>query len=71
MAAASFSLLGGVEGGYRAGSPEILAARQKLRANHYSSSLATGEAVITTGGCLPVRYVIHTVGLVWTGGHKS
>ncbi|WP_350356592.1 macro domain-containing protein [Hymenobacter canadensis] len=33
--------------------------------------LATGEAVITTGGRLPAPYVIHTVGPVWNGGHKQ
>lgn len=71
--AANSSLLGGggVDGAiHRAGGPEILAACRQLRASHYGSGLRTGEAVITTGGRLPARYVIHTVGPVWNGGHK-
>ncbi|UPL49698.1 O-acetyl-ADP-ribose deacetylase [Hymenobacter sublimis] len=71
--AANSSLLGGggVDGAiHRAGGPEILAACRALRASHYGSGLATGEAVITTGGRLPARHVIHTVGPVWNGGHK-
>ena len=31
----------------------------------------TGEAVITSGGRLPARYVIHTVGPVWQGGENG
>ena len=71
--AANSSLLGGggVDGAiHRAGGPEILEACRRLRAGHYGRGLATGEAVITTGGRLPARYVIHTVGPVWNGGHK-
>ncbi|GAB2790688.1 O-acetyl-ADP-ribose deacetylase (regulator of RNase III) [Hymenobacter luteus] len=71
--AANSSLLGGggVDGAiHRAGGPEILAACRQLRASHYGSGLRTGEAVITTGGRLPARHVIHTVGPVWNGGHK-
>src|SRR6185436_3136445 len=33
--------------------------------------LPPGEAVITTGGALPARHVIHTVGPVWQGGHAG
>jgi O-acetyl-ADP-ribose deacetylase (regulator of RNase III) len=71
--AANSSLLGGggVDGAiHRAGGPDILEACRRLRAGHYGKGLATGEAVITTGGRLPARYVIHTVGPVWNGGHK-
>jgi O-acetyl-ADP-ribose deacetylase (regulator of RNase III) len=71
--AANSSLLGGggVDGAiHRAGGPEILEACRRLRAGHYGKGLATGEAVITTGGRLPAKYVIHTVGPVWNGGHK-
>ncbi|OUJ73042.1 O-acetyl-ADP-ribose deacetylase [Hymenobacter crusticola] len=71
--AANSSLLGGggVDGAiHRAGGPEILEACRRLRAGHYGKGLATGEAVITTGGRLPAKYVIHTVGPVWNGGQK-
>jgi len=71
--AANSSLLGGggVDGAiHRAGGPEILEACRRLRAGHYGRGLATGEAVLTTGGRLPARYVMHTVGPVWNGGHK-
>ena len=63
--AANSSLLGGggVDGAiHRKGGPEILAACRALRASHYGKGLATGQAVATTGGRLPARWVIHTVG---------
>ncbi|MCB2409651.1 O-acetyl-ADP-ribose deacetylase [Hymenobacter lucidus] len=72
--AANSSLLGGggVDGAiHRAGGPEILEACRRLRAGHYGKGLATGEAVITTGGRLPAARVIHTVGPVWNGGQKG
>lgn len=72
--AANSSLLGGggVDGAiHRAGGPDILEACRRLRAGHYGKGLATGQAVITTGGRLPARYVIHTVGPVWNGGHRN
>jgi len=74
--AANSSLLGGggVDGAiHRAGGPEILAACQELRRTRYHEELPTGEAVITTAGDLPARYVIHTVGPVWGyhGGHEA
>ena len=63
--AANSSLLGGggVDGAiHRRGGPEILAACRALRASHYGKGLATGQAVATTAGRLPARWVIHTVG---------
>jgi len=70
--AANTSLLGGggVDGAiHRAGGSVILEACRAIRAKQ--GSCAVGEAVITTGGNLPAKYVIHTVGPVWNGGHKG
>ncbi len=67
--AANSSLLGGggVDGAiHRAGGPEILAACRDLRASHYGKGLPTGQAVATTAGRLPARWVIHTVGPVYS-----
>lgn len=66
--AANASLLGGggVDGAiHRAGGPVILAACRALRATRYPEGLPTGHAVITPGGSLRARYVIHTVGPVF------
>jgi O-acetyl-ADP-ribose deacetylase (regulator of RNase III) len=71
--AANRSLLGGggVDGAiHRAGGPAILASCQELRRTRYPDGLPTGEAVITQGGRLPARYVIHTVGPV-NGRHNG
>lgn len=65
--AANSTLLGrgGVDGAiHRAGGPEILAACQEVRRTRYPDGLPTGEAVMTSAGRLPARYVIHTVGPV-------
>jgi O-acetyl-ADP-ribose deacetylase (regulator of RNase III) len=67
--AANSSLLGGggVDGAiHRRGGPEILAECRKLRASRYGKGLPTGQAVATTAGLLPARWVIHTVGPVHT-----
>jgi O-acetyl-ADP-ribose deacetylase (regulator of RNase III) len=67
--AANPSLLGGggVDGAiHRAGGPEILAECRALRASRYERGLPTGDAVATTAGLLPARWVIHTVGPVWS-----
>ncbi|WP_280305498.1 O-acetyl-ADP-ribose deacetylase [Nocardia neocaledoniensis] len=67
--AANSSLLGGggVDGAiHRKGGPEILSACRDLRASHYGKGLPTGRAVATTAGRLPARWVIHTVGPVWS-----
>jgi O-acetyl-ADP-ribose deacetylase (regulator of RNase III) len=71
--AANGSLLGGggVDGAiHRAGGPAILSACQELRRTVLPSGLPTGEAVITPGGQLPARFVIHTVGPVY-GSHSG
>jgi len=57
--AANSSLLGG--GGVD-GAIHQTRACQKIRETTHPNGLPTGEVVITTGGCLPARYVIHTVG---------
>ncbi len=70
--AANSSLLGGggVDGAiHRKGGPEILAACRAIR--NRQGKCGTGEAVITTAGRLPARFVIHTVGPVWSGGHND
>jgi O-acetyl-ADP-ribose deacetylase len=65
--AANSSLLGGggVDGAiHRAGGPLILEECRQLRAGHYGGGLPTGQAVATTAGNLPARWVVHTVGPV-------
>ena len=69
--AANGSLMGGggVDGAiHRAGGPAIKAACAEIRRTQYPQGLPTGQAVITTGGKLPAKYVIHTVGPVYAGG---
>lgn len=66
--AANSSLLGGggVDGAiHRRGGPEILRECQRLRETTYPDGLPVGAAVATTGGRLPARWVIHTVGPVY------
>jgi len=61
---------GGVDGAiHRAGGPEILEACKKIVAEQ--GPCKTGEAVITTGGNLPARFVIHAVGPIWRGGKDN
>src|SRR6266498_1496088 len=61
---------GGVDGAiHRAGGPEILEECKRIVAKQ--GGCPTGEAVITTGGNLPAKFVIHTVGPVWNGGKKN
>lgn len=70
--AANSSLMGGggVDGAiHRAGGPAILDACRKIR--DARGPLPAGEAVITTAGLLACRYVIHTVGPVWSGGGRG
>lgn len=66
--AANSSLLGGggVDGAiHRAGGKQILDECMQIRARQ--GGCKVGEAVITTGGNLPAKFVIHTVGPVWKG----
>jgi len=70
--AANSSLMGGggVDGAiHRAGGPVILEECKQIVARQ--GRLPTGKAVMTTGGNLKARYVIHTVGPVWHGGNKG
>jgi O-acetyl-ADP-ribose deacetylase (regulator of RNase III) len=67
--AANSSLLGGggVDGAiHRRGGPEILAECKELRRTRYPDGLPTGQVVATTAGMLPARWVIHTVGPVFS-----
>ena len=66
--AANSSLLGGggVDGAiHRRGGPAILAECRELRATRYPDGLPAGDAVSTSAGDLPARWVIHTVGPVY------
>src|SRR5215467_444158 len=66
--AANSTLLGGggVDGAiHRAGGPQILAECQEIRKTTHPKGLPTGEAVITSGGDLKARQVIHTVGPIY------
>jgi len=63
---------GGVDGAiHRKGGPKILEECKHLRATEWPDGLPTGKAVITSGGNLKARYVIHTVGPVWHGGSQG
>ncbi len=70
--AANSSLMGGggVDGAiHRAGGSAILQECKKIVARQ--GRLPTGKAVITTGGNLKAKYVIHTVGPIWRSGNKG
>jgi len=67
--AANSSLLGGggVDGAiHRKGGPAILEECRALRASRYGRGLPVGQAVATTAGRLSARWVIHTVGPVFS-----
>ncbi len=70
--AANPSLMGGggVDGAiHRAGGPAIVEECKKIAAQ--IGRLPTGQAVITTGGNLLAKYIIHTVGPIWHGGSNK
>ena len=70
--AANSSLMGGggVDGAiHRAGGPAILDECKQIVARQ--GRLPTGQAVMTTGGNLKAKYVIHTVGPIWHGGNSG
>ena len=63
---------GGVDGAiHRAGGPEISTACKEIRRAQYPDGLPTGQAVITTGGKLLAKHVIHTVGPVYGRGGQD
>jgi len=69
--AANSSLMGGggVDGAiHRKGGSKILEECKRIRATEWPDGLPTGKAVITSGGNLKAKHVIHTVGPVWLGG---
>src|SRR5439155_6808343 len=67
--AANSSLMGGggVDGAiHRRGGPEIIEACRALRRDRFPDGLPAGQAVATTAGRLPARWVVHTVGPVYS-----
>ncbi len=72
--AANGSLMGGggVDGAiHRAGGPAILEECRRVRAERFPNGLPTGKAVATTAGNLPARWVIHTVGPIYSASEED
>lgn len=66
--AANSSLMGGggVDGAiHRVGGPKVLEACRLIRQSTHPDGLPAGEVVITPGGNLPAKHVIHTVGPIY------
>lgn len=60
---------GGVDGAIHArGGPQILEECKHIRATRWANGLPTGEAIMTSGGNLKAKHVIHTVGPIWREG---
>ena len=58
---------GGVDGAiHRAGGPEILAECRAVKERLPGGLLPRGQAVATTAGRLPARWVVHTAGPIWS-----
>ncbi|MBI1348057.1 O-acetyl-ADP-ribose deacetylase [bacterium] len=65
---AQLQIGGGVDGAiHRAGGPAIIREIE----SRYPDGCPTGQAVATTAGNLPAKYVFHAVGPVWRGGHQG
>jgi O-acetyl-ADP-ribose deacetylase (regulator of RNase III) len=63
---------GGVDGAiHKKGGTEILEECRSIRKTKWPEGLPTGEAIVTTGGILKAKKVIHTVGPVWNGGNDG
>lgn len=63
---------GGVDGAiHRKGGASILSECERIRKTLWPDGLPTGKAVITGGGRLKAKFVIHTVGPVWSGGRSG
>jgi O-acetyl-ADP-ribose deacetylase len=63
---------GGVDGAiHRKGGSSIIRECEKIRALEWRDGLPTGKAVLTSGGKLKAKYVIHTVGPIWNGGRDN
>jgi len=72
--AANAALMGGsgVDGEiHRRGGPAIMAACREIRSTRYPDGLPVGEAVLTTAGNLPARFVVHTVGPIWDADERA
>ncbi|WP_455370114.1 O-acetyl-ADP-ribose deacetylase, partial [[Eubacterium] cellulosolvens] len=72
--AANSSLMGGggVDGAiHRKGGQKILEECKQIRSREWPEGLSTGKAIITSGGNLKARYVIHTVGPIWRAGKSG
>ncbi|MCX8058212.1 MAG: macro domain-containing protein [Spirochaetes bacterium] len=72
--AANPSLMGGggVDGMiHKKGGPKILEECIKIRKTIYPEGLPTSKTVVTSGGLLKSKYIIHTVGPIWKGGNEN